>query len=315
MRSKLVVAYAIFLILCGSAFSALLLTGTISGLIAIVQALLYFATAEALLRNRKSAKAGLWAITVFSAVGVIARGLPPIEILSFGIQLSFTIWYSNGKQFAMNVLADKSPVDSANSKVDVEEESQTKELVTTREHFASIVCDRLYEREPPFNRDEWHVATVTIPEKWDSAFELAAWANQFATVLMVIANGVLGPDEAGLIFQHISVQLIKMHVDADFPMLIWRMLQTEPLPADHPVFKLPECARWSTEHGLAFARASVAIESIDMPADEKLDALSRLGRCFVYATHCAAYRFGDLVEKLRFVDSAEEMVAAYQGKG
>jgi hypothetical protein len=65
----------------------------------------------------------------------------------------------------------------------------------------------------------------------------------------------------------------------------------EPLATDDPVFQREDAAKWSS-HLVVFGRASEVLKTIQIEERHRPEALSSLGKCMVYGTHCSSTRFG-----------------------
>jgi hypothetical protein len=180
-----------------------------------------------------------------------------------------------------------------------------EDIVAIPESFAWILGKIWWERKHPFGREDWHPSEIVIPEEWDAAFELSAWANQFATLYKVISNGPLGEDHAVEVLGAMVAHLREIEGSNNtVSELTLEMIDAVPVPADHPVFKASEAERLDVStFGHAFGRANVAIEHWRFPDSDKIEALSRLGRCLIMATHSATVYFGMVTERLRLIES------------
>jgi hypothetical protein len=206
--------------------------------------------------------------------------------------------------FARKTVARKSsPPESSHS-------SQIKELVTTRQFFAQTILQSMVKQEPPFDHNEWHLATVRIPEQWMDAFELLCGANALLTIVATLGASKHGQDEAARIYE-ILLRELKVHAESEWlGSVLAEMVTAKAFPSDHPVFQLPEALKFSM-HGWAFARAEIGLKRFQMVKEERMVFIGKLGACFVYNQVCASERFHPVIEKLRFVDSDEEMEAAH----
>ncbi len=176
-------------------------------------------------------------------------------------------------------------------------------LCVTRADFARGIGKMLNERKPPFNRQEWHDPTVLIPEEWDAFFEMAAWCNSF----VVLVNQIkirLGDREgvliAGALIDYFNSILSDKSRMSDFA----AMLLAQPISNDHTVFSFPE-TEGLVPHVHAFGRAKGLVDRISLPEDQRLTALSKLGRCLVFNTHYATLRFGAVAEKLKILEAPD----------
>jgi hypothetical protein len=91
-RRGLVVAYALFT----AAMALLLVLGAVGGApvtTSLAQATFWFVVAYALIRNHPKAPTLVWVLVVLSGLGTLMRGLIPLEILAFGLNLWFAVWY------------------------------------------------------------------------------------------------------------------------------------------------------------------------------------------------------------------------------
>jgi len=178
------------------------------------------------------------------------------------------------------------------------------ELRATPADFAWIIGKLWWERKHPFSRQDWHVSTVLIPEEWDAAFELSAWANQCAQLLKVIENGRLGTPGAAVIADALIAHLNSMGRAGEYVAgLMSKLALAAPLPENHPVFT--QASNDSVDLAVCrfpFGRANAALEQIEMPEAQRLEALCKLGSCLVLATHNATIYFGVLTEKLRLLE-------------
>jgi hypothetical protein len=74
------------------------------------------------------------------------------------------------------------------------------------------------------------------------------------------------------------------------------------IPADDPIFAREDTAKCAI-HLLIFGRAKAALGLIKLEDRHRPEALSKLGQCMVYATHCSTTRFGAIVPKIPFTDA------------
>lgn len=99
------------LVLVYAAFTALMailllfgaVAGTMSRLAAVAQSAFWLALAYGLTSGDRRTVALLWVLVVASGLGTLLRGLVPLEILAWFLNLGFTLWYR--KRVSRPVLA------------------------------------------------------------------------------------------------------------------------------------------------------------------------------------------------------------------
>jgi hypothetical protein len=65
----------------------------------LAQGLLFFGAGLAIVRRKKIAVALVWAVTALSGLGVLFRGLVPLDILVWLVSLGLAIWYAKKAPF------------------------------------------------------------------------------------------------------------------------------------------------------------------------------------------------------------------------
>jgi hypothetical protein len=182
------------------------------------------------------------------------------------------------------------------------------EIVLTRSTLVKTVLRCMAEQSPPFGRNEWHATTVRLPELWIAGFEVLNWANTLMTLLAVLSVSKHGMNEGVRVLREIVTQLQESKPGQKLATVLLDMSRADALPDKHPVFGAAEGQRFSM-HQWAFARAEAGLSRLGLPEGERIDAMGKLAACFVYNNVYASERFGALVEKLRFVETEEEMRA------
>ena len=81
------------------------------------------------------------------------------------------------------------------------------------------------------------------------------------------------------------------------------MMDAAPLPKEHPLLKRHELEHWA-QHRWAFGRAQAGLSLCEIPESHREEAISLLGRCFVYSRGCASAHFGAVIEKLDFIEAS-----------
>jgi hypothetical protein len=175
---------------------------------------------------------------------------------------------------------------------------------------ADFLLERLHSKEPPFDPNEWHLAAIKIPsEEREATFELISWMNSFALFVMLVLDQ--HGEESGLkLARELNEQLLSVLPDSGpaLARFLGAILSAPPLPYDHPVFARNEwCQKWST-HTKEFGRAKAALDCVT--EIDREEALSLLGPCMVYGTHCSLTRFSGLVPKIRFIENPQAQIRA-----
>jgi hypothetical protein len=184
--------------------------------------------------------------------------------------------------------------------------SSNDKIGLTVDDLVFYVGKRMIDGEPPFDHNEWHLATVEIPSDWEAMFELLSHAH-IHVVLLDLLQTKFGPDRR----KEVLVAMVSKWRAAFGPddpkqfmvQALTTIMEAVPLPEEHPVLKRPELEKW-TQHRWAFGRAQAGLSLCDLPERHRDEAISELGRCFVYSHGCASTRFGAVVEKLDFIDAA-----------
>ena len=165
---------------------------------------------------------------------------------------------------------------------------------------------RMIDGEPPFDHNEWRLATVEIPSDWEAMFELLSHVH-IHVVLLELLQTKFGPDRMAEVLAAMVSKWRAAFGPNDSKQFMVQALtvimEAVPLPEEHPVLKRPELEKW-TQHRWAFGRAQAGLSLCDIPERHRDEAISELGRCFVYSHGCASTRFGAVVEKLDFIDAA-----------
>jgi hypothetical protein len=165
---------------------------------------------------------------------------------------------------------------------------------------ADWLLQQMHAAEPPFNRREWHTATVEIPsEELEATFELICWMNSLAMFLrkVVEQHGAI----AGRLLARELVDQLLSRLPNSGPSLVMffnAILDAPALAPDHPVFARDDCALWS-KHTDAFGRAKAALDHV--AEIDREDALSLLGPCIAYGSACSLERFNAVVPKIQFI--------------
>ena len=92
-KRVLVVAYALFTGAVALLFVMAAFGGARNFATSLIQASFWLAIAIALLQKDKTAPTLLWVLVGVSGLGMLMRGLVPLDMLFFGLNLWFTIWY------------------------------------------------------------------------------------------------------------------------------------------------------------------------------------------------------------------------------
>ncbi len=166
-------------------------------------------------------------------------------------------------------------------------------------YFADFLLRRMHEKEPPFDRNEWHLASVEIPSDWDALFELICEMNAMAVcicLIFTIHGETTGITALKAITDYLK-DVLKESGETLSAFLV-AIVFAEPIAADDPVFQREDAVKWS-HHLLVFGRAKEALTLVHIEQRHRPEALSCLGRCMVYATNCSTTRFSALVNKLR----------------
>jgi hypothetical protein len=165
--------------------------------------------------------------------------------------------------------------------------------------FADFLLRRMHEKQPPFDRNEWHLATVEIPSDWDAVFEVICEMNAIAVgiwLIITIHGQATGVAALQAIIDH--VEYVSEENGKTLAAFLVAIVFANPIAADDPVFQREDTVKWS-QHLLVFGRAKEALALVQIEERHRPEALSRLGRCMVYATDCSTTRFSTLVNKLR----------------
>lgn len=165
--------------------------------------------------------------------------------------------------------------------------------------FADFILDLLRQQQPPFCHNEWHLATVEVPSDWEAVFELCCHMNALAVCVGAV-NTICGLEVASELGEAFARRLEVQFGDtgAKLATILASQLFAEPLTPDHSVFQREDTKEWS-RHCETFGRAKAALDNVQIEDRHRLEALSRLGRCMIYASHCSQTRFGAVVPKLR----------------
>lgn len=170
---------------------------------------------------------------------------------------------------------------------------------------ADFLLQRMHDQEPPFSRDEWHLATVKIPsEELDATFELINWMNSLSLFVLKVAE-YYGNGSAQTFASELVEQLVTRLPDSGptLAMFFDAIVSAPPLASDHPIFDDENCARWST-HTDTWGRAKAALDHVN--EINRNETLRLLGPCMIYGTHCSLTRFGTVIPKLRFIQERSE---------
>jgi hypothetical protein len=175
---------------------------------------------------------------------------------------------------------------------------------------AEFLLERLHSKEPPFDHNEWHLAPIEIPsEEWEAVFELISWMNSFALFVMLVLEQ--HGEDSGLKLAHeLNEQLLSVLPDSGpaLARFLGAILYAPPLPCDDPVFARNKwCRDWSS-HTEVFGRAKAALDCVT--EIDREEALSLLGPCMVYGTHCSRTRFSNVVPKIRFKENPPAQIRA-----
>jgi hypothetical protein len=168
---------------------------------------------------------------------------------------------------------------------------------------ADFLLGRMHAQEPPFDRHEWHLATIKIPsDELDATFEFICWMNSLALFVSGIAER--NSDNAGNQLAGELVEQLKSRFHDSGPTLTMffnAILCAPPLPSDHSAFKEKAGEKWSA-HTAVFGRAKAALDHVDIEKSAREAALSLLGPCMVYGTQCSITRFSTVIPKIRLVE-------------
>ena len=166
---------------------------------------------------------------------------------------------------------------------------------------ASFLIERMGADEVPFHRSEWHLALVEIPSDWDPLFDVACSMN--ALVVFVSEVSSCHGEQAAIGVADALAALLGRAPETGPKVvrLFSAMLFAETIATDHPVLQREDTRDWKN-HLLMFGRAKAAIELMAIEERHRNEAISRLGRCLIYATHCSSTRFHAAVAKMRFLD-------------
>jgi len=93
-RRVLITGYALLTVAMGLWLVVAAFGSDGSPVTAVAQAAFWLALAVALFQNHQKAPTLLWVLVVLSGLGTLLRGLRPIEIMAWGLNLWFTIWYN-----------------------------------------------------------------------------------------------------------------------------------------------------------------------------------------------------------------------------
>jgi hypothetical protein len=163
----------------------------------------------------------------------------------------------------------------------------------------------MHGAEPPFNRREWHTATVEIhSEELEATFELICWMNSLVMFLWKVVEHH-GPGAGGLLASELRQQLLSRLPDSGPSLIMFfnAILDAPALAPDHPVFTREACALWS-KHTDAFGRAKAALDHVT--EIDRAEALSLLGPCIAFGSACSLERFSAVIPKIRFIDRQPE---------
>lgn len=187
------------------------------------------------------------------------------------------------------------------------DDSHPEHYELTYAECADWLLQRMHAIEPPFDRSEWHTATVEIPsEELEATFEFICWSNSLVMFLWKVIehHGV----DAGRLFAHELVGQLLARLPDSVPTLVMffnASLDAPALEPEHPVFTRESCALWSN-HTDAFGRAKAALDHV--AEIDKLEALSLLGPCIAYGSSCSLERYSAVVPKIRFVERHPEQM-------
>ena len=195
------------------------------------------------------------------------------------------------------------------------EKSAPDRYELTYAQCADFLLQRIHSLEPPFDHNEWHLAAIEIPsEEWEATFELISWMNSFALFVMLVTEQH-GNSSGLMLSRALDEQLRSVLPDSGpaLAMFFRAILDAPSLPYDDPVFTRNHwCQTWST-HTAEFGRAKAALDCVT--EIDREEALSLLGPCMVYGTHCSLIRFSGLVPKIRFVEVASTELQANEADG
>lgn len=170
----------------------------------------------------------------------------------------------------------------------------------TPEGFCLVILERMGNEEPPFDHNEWHLASLEIPSDWEIFFELACHTNALTTCVGLI-NESHGTDRATEVAEIFTSKLEAAGEGGPrIAALFVAQLFAMPLSSEHPVFMRDDAKEWS-KHLFIFGQAAAALNHFQIEERHKPEALSRLGRCMVYASHCSRTRLGQTIPKVRFI--------------
>ena len=170
---------------------------------------------------------------------------------------------------------------------------------------ADFLLQRMLANEPPFDRSEWHTATVEIPsEELEATFELICWMNSLVMFLWKVIEQH-GDDAGRSLARELIEQMLSRLPDSGPSLVMFfnAILDAPSLLPDHSVFTRENCALWS-KHIDAFGRAKAALDHVS--EIDREEELSLLGPCIAYGSACSLERFSAVVPKIRFVQQHTE---------